>query len=138
MLYQRSILYMTIKSIVINGKTILSTPNAINEGVWFDMLEVHQAAGLPANKTFSQWRSRQSRALEEAGEVSFDSVQKTLCGSFVAVLAYLMWADLTLWLAVVRYVASETIGVLPDRFKSIDGDNPEVEMSEDNSEWEDF
>lgn len=44
---------MTIKSIVINGKTILSTPNAINEGVWFDMLEVHQAAGLPANKTFS-------------------------------------------------------------------------------------
>ncbi|HAX6283336.1 TPA: hypothetical protein JTT76_004220, partial [Escherichia coli] len=72
---------MTIKSIVINGKTILSTPNAINEGVWFDMLEVHQAAGLPANKTFSQWRSRQSRALEEAGEVSFDSVQKTLCGS---------------------------------------------------------
>ncbi|MGC8219441.1 hypothetical protein [Escherichia coli] len=51
---------MTIKSIVINGKTILSTPNAINEGV------------------------------------------------------------------------------LPDRFKSIDGDNPEVEMSEDNSEWEDF
>ncbi len=58
---------MTIKSIVINGKTILSTPNAINEGVWFDMLEVHQAAGLPANKTFSQWRSRQSRALEEAG-----------------------------------------------------------------------
>ncbi|GCI78755.1 TPA: hypothetical protein ACHKXG_000972 [Escherichia coli] len=38
---------MTIKSIVINGKTILSTPNAINEGVWFDMLEVHQAAGLP-------------------------------------------------------------------------------------------
>lgn len=42
------------------------------------------------------------------------------------------------WLAVVRYVASETIGVLPDRFKSIDGDNPEVEMSEDNSEWEDF
>lgn len=95
---------MTIKSIVINGKTILSTPNAINEGVWFDMLEVHQAAGLPTNKTFSQWRSRQSRALEEAGEVSFDSVQKTL----------------------------------PDRFKSIDGDNPEVEMSEDNSEWEDF
>ena len=56
---------MTIKSIVINGKTILSTPNAINEGVWFDMLEVHQAAGLPANKTFSQWRSRQSRALED-------------------------------------------------------------------------
>ncbi|BDZ89958.1 hypothetical protein VEE68_44050 [Escherichia coli] len=56
----------------------------------------------------------------------------------MAVLAYLMWADLTLWLAVVRYVASETIGVLPDRFKSIDGDNPEVEMSEDNSEWEDF
>ncbi|HFV6765226.1 TPA: hypothetical protein ACH9ZX_000844, partial [Escherichia coli] len=44
-LNKRSNLYMTIKSIVINGKTILSTPNAINEGVWFDMLEVHQAAG---------------------------------------------------------------------------------------------
>lgn len=102
------------------------------------MLEVHQAAGLPDNKTFSQWRSRQSRALEEAGEVSFDSVQKTLCGSLAAVLAYLMWADLTLWLAVVRYVASETIGVRPDRFKSIDGDNPDVEVSEDDSEWEDF
>ncbi|NJT29189.1 hypothetical protein HCW91_01915 [Escherichia coli] len=138
---------MTIKSIVINGKTILSTPNAINEGVWFDMLEVHQAAGLPANKTFSQWRSRQSRALEEAGEVSFDSVQKTLCGSFVAVLAYLMWADLTLWLAVVRYVASEwnnKIRTQLDRsgnFRTVNGDggdNPEVEMSEDNSEWEDF
>lgn len=67
-----------------------------------------------------------------------DSVQKTLCGSLAAVLAYLMWADLTLWLAVVRYVASETIGVRPDRFKSIDGDNPDVEVSEDNSEWEDF
>lgn len=119
---------MTIKSIVINGKTILSTPNAINEGVWFDMREVHQAAGLPDNKVFSQWRSRQSRALEEAGEVSFDSAQKTLCGSFAAVLAYLMWADLTLWLAVVRYITTDTLACMPDRFKSIDGADA----------WEDF
>ncbi len=91
---------MTIKSIVINGKTILSTPNAINEGVWFDMLEVHQAAGLPANKTFSQWRSRQSRALEEAGKCRLTACRRpcvealrqcwpTLCGR--TLLSGLRW-----------------------------------------------
>lgn len=35
---------MTIKSIVINGKTILSTPNAINEGVWFVTLRLRLSA----------------------------------------------------------------------------------------------
>lgn len=66
---------MTIKSIVINGKTILSTPIVIeghsficNDQRMWNLNEIHRVLGLPASKMPSEWNNKIRTQLDRSGK----------------------------------------------------------------------
>lgn len=99
---------MTIKSIVINGKTILSTPIVIeghsficNDQRMWNLNEIHRVLGLPASKMPSEWNNKIRTQLDRSG--NFRTVNGDGGGTWATeagTVAYAMWVSTDFYLMV--------------------------------------